>query len=164
MNIDSIKDLLGQLDPQTLLEKILPELNPLLDKTAGLARLLMLAGPFVILAMGLYYFLSAPKEANYRSGYRCFWGMGSVEAWRYTQKLAGAVWCVLGLALAVWMAIAGAKMAGMDMMDAMLKMAVNILWQATALLLSRVLVNFLVFLRYDRKGVRRYTWAELWKG
>ena len=164
MNKDSIKELLGQLDPQTLLEKILPDLNPLLDKSAGIARILMLAGPFVILAMGLYYFLSAPKEANYRSGYRCYFGMGSVEAWRYTQKLAGAVWCLLGLALAVWMAVAGAAMAGMATMDAMLKMAGYIFWQALALLVSRVLINFLVFLRYDRKGVRRYTWAELWRG
>lgn len=162
--MDAIKELLGNLDLNTLLEDLLPELSPLLDKSAGLARMLMLAGPFVILGLGLYYFLSAPKEANYRSGYRCFWGMGSVEAWRYTQKLAGAVWCVLGLALAIWMAIAGAGMAGMEMLDAMLKMAGYILWQALALLLSRVLIGFLVFLRYDAKGVRRYTWAELWKG
>ena len=164
MNKDSLKELFGQLDPQTLLEKILPELSPLLDKSAGLARILMLAGPFVILAMGLYYFLSAPKEANYQSGYRCYFGMGSVEAWRYTQKLAGSIWSLLGLGLAVWMAIAGNAMAGMAMMDAMLKMAGYILWQAAALLVSRVLINFLVFLRYDRKGVRRYTWAELWRG
>ena len=164
MDTSKFKDLLGGLDLNTLLEDMLPELSPLLDKTAGLARILMLAGPFVILAMGLYYFLSAPKEANHRSGYRCYWGMGSVEAWRYTQKLAGAIWCLLGLALAVWMAIAGAKMAGMDMMDAMLKMAVYIFWQAMALLLSRIVIHFLVFLRYDAKGVRRYTWAELWKG
>lgn len=164
MDKESIKELLGELDLNTLLEDLLPELNPLLDKSAGLARMLMLAGPFVILGLGLYYFLSAPREANYRSGYRCYWGMGSVEAWRYTQKLAGAVWCVLGLGLAIWMAIAGAGMAGMAVMDAMLKMAVYILWQALALLASRVLISFLVFLRYDAKGVRRYTWAELWKG
>ena len=164
MNTESIKDLLGNLDPLTLLEEILPDLNPLLDESAGLARMLMMAGPFVILAMGLYYFLSAPKEANYRSGYRCYFGMGSVEAWRYTQKLAGSLWSLLGLGLAVWMAIAGANMAGMDTMDAMMKMAGYILWQAAALLVCRVLINFLVFLRYDRKGIRRYTWAELWRG
>ena len=164
MNTEKIKELLGKMDLQTLLEEILPELNPLLDKSAGIARLLMLAGPFVILGMGLYSFLNAPKEANYRSGYRCYWGMGSVEAWRYTQKLAGAVWCMLGLGLAIWMAVASANLAGMAIMDAMLQMAIYIFWQAAALFGCRVLINFLVFLRYDAKGVRRYTWAELWKG
>lgn len=164
MNTDKIKELLGKLDLQTLLEEILPDLDPLLDKSAAIARLLMLAGPFVILGMGLYYFLSAPKEANYRSGYRCYWGMGSVEAWRYTQKLAGAVWCLLGLGLAIWMAVASANLAGMALMDAMLQMAIYIFWQAAALFVSRLVINLLVFLRYDAKGVRRYTWAELWKG
>lgn len=164
MSTEKLKELLGGLDLETMLQKLLPEIDPLLDKSAAIARLIMMIGPFVVLAMGLYYFLNAPKEANYRSGYRCHWGMGSVEAWRYAQKLAGAVWCVLGLGLAIWMAIASANMAGMAVMDAMLQMAVYIFWQAVALFVSRGLINFLVFLRYDAKGARRYTWAELWRG
>ncbi len=164
MNTDSFKELLRDFSFETFLEDLLPELAPLLDQAAFWARLLMLAGPFVILAMGLYYFLNAPKEANYRSGYRCFFGMGSVEAWRFTQRLAGCIWSVLGLGLAIWMAIAGQKLAGMGLMDAMLQMAVYIFWQAMALLASRLLINGLVFLRYDAKGNRRYTWAELWRG
>ena len=164
MNTASFKELLRDFSLETLLEDLLPELAPLLEKSAFWARLLMLAGPFVILAMGLYYFLNAPKEANYRSGYRCFFGMGSVEAWRFTQRLAGGVWSVLGLGLAIWMASAGQKLADLELMDAMLQMAVYIFWQAMALLASRLLINGLVFLRYDAKGNRRYTWAELWRG
>lgn len=164
MSTDTFKDLLRDFSLETLLEDILPELAPLLEKSAILARLLMLVGPFVILAMGLYYFLNAPKEANYRSGYRCYFGMGSVEAWRYTQRLAGGIWSLLGLGLAVWMAIAGSALAGLALMDTMLRMAGYILCQAAALLLSRLVINFLVFLRYDAKGNRRYTWAELWRG
>ncbi len=164
MTTEKLKELLGGLDLQSMLEKILPELPPLLEKSAAIARLLMLIGPFVILAMGLYYFLNAPKEANYHAGYRCHFGMGSVEAWRYTQRLAGGIWAVLGLGLAIWMAIAGAQLVGLTLMDSMVKMAGWILWQAVALLISRLVINILVFLRYDRKGNRRYTWAELWKG
>jgi hypothetical protein len=51
----------------------------------------------------------------------------------------------------------------MAQMDAMAKMAGWILWQAALLLVSRLIINFVVFLRYDRKGNRRYTWAELWQ-
>lgn len=164
MNTDSLKELLRDFSLETFLEDLLPDLAPLLEQSAFWARLMMLVGPFVILAMGLYYFLNAPKEANFRSGYRCFFGMGSVEAWRFTQRLAGSLWSLLGLGLAVWMAIAGQSLAGMSLMDSLLQMAVYIFWQAMALLASRLLINLLVFLRYDAKGNRRYTWAELWKG
>ena len=164
MNTDSLKELLGDFSLDTLLEDLLPELSPLLEKSAFWARLLMLIGPFVILGMGLYYFLNAPKEANFRSGYRCYFGMGSVEAWRFTQRLAGGIWCLLGLGLAIWMAIAGQQLEGLSLMDSMMAMAGYIFWQAVALLLSRGLINLLVFLRYDAKGRKRYTWAELWKG
>ena len=164
MNTDTLKELLRDFSFETFLEDLLPELAPLLEKTAFLSRLLMLAGPFVILAMGLYYFLNAPKEANYRSGYRCYFGMGSVEAWRFTQRLAGGIWCLLGLGLAIWMAIAGGKLVDMALLDRMGKMAVYICCQALCLLLSRWIINLLVFLRYDAKGRKRYTWAELWRG
>ncbi len=164
MSTDFIKTLLRDFSFETLLEDMLPEIAPLLEKTALISRLLLIIGPFVILAMGLYYFLNAPKEANYRSGYRCYFGMGSVEAWRFTQRLAGGIWCLLGLGLAIWMAIVGQKLADLALLDRMGRMAVYIFCQAMALLLSRWIINLLVFLRYDAKGNKRYTWAELWRG
>ena len=164
MNTDAIKQLLQDFSFETFLEDLLPELAPLLEKTALLSRLLMLIGPFIILGMGLYYFLNAPKEANFRSGYRCYFGMGSVEAWRFSQRLAGGIWCLVGLGLAIWMALAGPKLVDMALLDRMGQMAFYIFCQAMALLLSRWIINLLVFLRYDAKGRKRYTWAELWRG
>ena len=164
MSTDKIKEFLRDFSFETLLEDLLPEIAPLLEKTAFISRLLMMIGPFVILAMGLYYFLNAPKEANYRSGYRCYFGMGSVEAWRFSQRLAGGIWCLLGLGLAIWMAIVGQKLVDLELLDRMGQMAIYIFCQALALLLSRWIINLLVFLRYDAKGRKRYTWAELWKG
>jgi hypothetical protein len=162
--MDKIKDFLRDFSLETLLEDLLPELAPLLEKTAFLSRLMLLVGPFVILGMGLYYFLNAPKEANYQSGYRCYWGMGSVQAWRFTQRLAGGLWTLLGLGLAIWMALSGTKLAQMELMDRMGLMAFYILCRALFLLVTRWIINLLVFLRYDAKGNRRYTWAELWRG
>ena len=164
MNTDAIKQLLQDFSFETFLEDLLPELAPLLEKTAFLSRLFMLIGPFLILGMGLYYFLSAPKEANYRSGYRCYFGMGSVEAWRFSQRLAGGIWCLLGLGLAIWMAIAGEKLVELALLDRMGKIAIYIACQGACLLVSRWIINLLVFLRYDAKGRKRYTWAELWRG
>ena len=152
-----VKKLLGGFK----FSKLLPPLGPTLEWISSVTRILMLLGPFVILGMGLYYFLNAPKEANYRSGYRCHWGMGSVEAWRFTQRLAGAVWTLLGLGLAIWMAIANGSMAELSQMDRMIKIAGMIGWQAVALLVSRLAIGLVVFARYDNKGQRRYTWKEL---
>ena len=160
MNIEDLKSLMDSFDPASLL----PELDSILGDIAFVVRVATLLGPILLLVLGLGYLLLSPKEANYIFGYRCTFGMGSVEAWRYTQRLAGGIWALLGLGLAIWMAIAGGQLAELSMVDAMAKMAVWILWQAVALLLSRLLINVLVFLRFDRKGNRRYTWAELWKG
>ena len=164
MSTDTIKEFLREFSFETFLEELLPELAPLLEKSALITRLLLLIGPFVILGMGLYYFLNAPKEANFQSGYRCYWGMGSVQAWRFTQRLAGGLWTLLGLGFAVWFALKGPELAAMELMDRMTRTAVYILCQAVSLLLLRWIINFLVFLRYDAKGNRRYTWAELWRG
>ena len=90
--------------------------------------------------------------------------MGSVEAWRYSQRLAGGIWCLVGLGLAIWMAVAGPKLVELELLDRMGKMAVYIACQAGSLLVSRWIINLLVFLRYDAKGRKRYTWAELWRG
>ena len=44
-----------------------------------------------------------PREANHYIGYRCYFGMGSVQAWRFTQRFAGLVFGILGLVLTVVM-------------------------------------------------------------
>ena len=93
MSIDDFKGLMDAFDPASLL----PELDPILDKLAWIARIVVLLGPGVMLLMGLVYLLATPKEANYYIGYRCYYGMGSVEAWRFTQRLAGIVFAALGL-------------------------------------------------------------------
>ena len=51
MSTDAIKQFLKDFSPETLLEELLPELAPLLEKTALISRLLMLIGPFVILGI-----------------------------------------------------------------------------------------------------------------
>ena len=50
-----------------------------------------------MIIMGLLYFFAAPKEANHHFGYRCYFGMGSELAWRFTQRLSGIVLGVLGV-------------------------------------------------------------------
>ena len=93
MTIEDFKGLMDDFDPASLL----PELDTVMGKIALIARIAVLIGPAVLLVMGLVYIFASPKEANYTLGYRCYFGMGSVEAWRFTQKLAGIAFVALGL-------------------------------------------------------------------
>ena len=99
MSIDDIKQIMDDFDPAALL----PDLTTLEGKAELICRVAVLVGPIVLLVLGLAYLLLSPREANYHFGYRCFFGMGSVQAWRFTQKVAGALWGLLGLILTLVM-------------------------------------------------------------
>ena len=113
MTIDDLKQVLEGSD----LGAVLPDLNAIMDKMAPIMRLALMAGPIILLALGLLYLFASPKEANYKFGYRCYFGMGSVYAWRYSQRLAGILFTGVGLILTLVMFGITAGFREMDVMD-----------------------------------------------
>ena len=91
LDIASIKSVMDGFDPASLL----PDLSKVFGSLVGVCRVAVMIGPIITLILGLAYLFLAPKEANYYFGYRCYFGMGSVRAWRFTQRLAGV--CLGGL-------------------------------------------------------------------
>ena len=159
MNFESFEDikvLMDNFDPASLL----PDLSSFPGIVATLTRLAVMAGPVVLLTLGILYFFAAPKEANYRFGYRCYFGMGSEEAWRFTQRFAGLVWGVLGLVLTVVMLIITGSFAGNPIMDIIGKGAKCLLWEGGLILVSILGINLTAMLCYDRKGLRRKTYED----
>ena len=149
--MDAIKALTEDFD----LAKILPDLSTFLGKVEAVMRIAVMAAPLVLLGLGLLYFLASPKEANYKLGYRCFWGMSSVEAWQFTQKLAGIVWSVLGFTLCVVMTVLSGKFRGMEA-DDMVYLAVKyLLWELGSVVVSIILINLTVLVCFDHKGIMR---------
>ena len=148
MSIDSIKELLDGFDPATLL----PDLTTVVGKVELIARIAVMVGPIILLILGALYCFASPKEANYHFGYRCFFGMGSVDAWRFSQRLAGMVWGILGLVLTVVMLIVCGSFRGMEIMPMVTKAAVALAWQAGLTLLSSLAVNVVVMTQFDAKG------------
>ena len=149
--MEKLKSLLENLD----LTKIMPDLGTYLGKLELAARIAVMAAPLVLLGLGLWYFLAPPKEANYKVGYRCFWGMSSVEAWQFTQRLAGIVWGILGLVLCIVMAILSSRFRGMGA-EAMVWAAVKcVLWELGLVVASVLGINATVIVFFDRKGERR---------
>ena len=151
MSIDSIKELLDGFDPASLL----PDLTTVVGKVELIARIAVMVGPIILLVLGVLYCFASPKEANYHFGYRCFFGMGSIEAWRFSQRLAGMVWGALGLVLTVVMLIVCGSFRGMEIMPMITKAAVALVWQAALTGISALAVNILVMTQFDAKGEHR---------
>ena len=155
MKIEDLKSLMDDFDPAALL----PELEELLGGLTQAVRIAVLAGPILILLFGLAYLLLAPKEANYIFGYRCVFGMGSVEAWQFTQRFAGITWAALGGILTIAMLIATRNFAHQDALEMLSVAARCVLWEAMVLLAASLIIRIVVAAIFDRHGERR-TWKK----
>ena len=151
LDVESIKALLDGFDPATLL----PDLSKVFDSLAPVCRIAVLIGPVVLLILGLSYLVLSPKEANYYLGYRCYFGMGSEYAWRFTQRLAGWLFTLTGLALTVVMFAISLGFSGMPLTDMVWRAAACLVLELIASVLLILTVNLSAAFRFDRKGKHR---------
>ena len=148
LDIESIKSLMDGFDPAALL----PDLSDLFGSLATLCRFAVMIGPVVLLVLGLAYLFLSPREANYYFGYRCYFGMGSVQAWRFTQRVAGMLFGGVGLILTIVMYVISGGFAGMEITQMVWKAAGCLAWQVGVTLVLTLLINFLAFFFFDAKG------------
>lgn len=151
LDIASIKDAMDAFDPASLL----PELSEIFGSLAVVCRWAVLIGPLVLLVLGLAYLLLSPREANYYFGYRCYFGMGSVQAWRFTQRFAGVVLAAVGLVLSFWMYSASAGFAKMDVTEMVWLAVEYLVIQAVAAFLANLLISLTAMIRFNRRGEYR---------
>ena len=151
LDVESIKALLDGFDPAALL----PDLSKVFDSLVPVCRIAVLIGPVVILLLGLSYLLLSPKEANYYLGYRCYFGMGSEYAWRFTQRLAGWLFTVTGLVLTVVMFAVSVSFPYMQLSEMVWKAASCMLVELAAAVLLILTVNLSAAFHFDRKGKHR---------
>ena len=151
MSIDDFKGLMDGFDPAALL----PEIDPILEKFALAARVIVLIGPAVLLVMGLVYLFASPKEANHYVGYRCYYGMGSVEAWQFTQRLAGIVCSALGLVLLIAMVLLSGSFAGLETMELLWRTVYCVAAEAGLVAVACIGINLTAAIRFDSKGNER---------
>ena len=150
-DFDTVKAIMDNFDPASLL----PDLSSIFGWIELACRVAVLIGPIVLAVMGIAYLFLAPKEANYYFGYRTYFGMGSVQAWRFTQRLSGIVLGLLGLILTGVMLVISGNFAGMEMMD-MVWLALKCLGvEAVLALIANISIGLAAMLRFDRKGEYR---------
>ncbi len=81
--------------------KFLPEMQRFLSDLRLWLSLLMVAGPVLVLALGLWYYFFPVSKPSQRIGFRIQRAMASEQAWKYTQRLAGMLWMYGGAAMAI---------------------------------------------------------------
>ena len=151
IDIKSIKEFMDGFDPAALL----PDIGSIVGKVQLVCTVAILAAPIIMLLMGLAYLLFAPREANYYFGYRTAFGMGSVSAWRHTQKVAGLIFGGLGLLLTILMLMICITFSGREAMD-MVWLAVKcLLWEGALGLIAIFSINSVAMYTYDYNGNKR---------
>lgn len=148
---EMLKSILSGFD----LGSLLPDLGELFGGMAPLLRLVVLVGPVCMLVLGLLNWRKPAPEANYHQGYRCYFGMGSVEAWLFTQKLAGMAWTGLGGVLTLVMFIRCWGLGKLSGYEAVCSAVESLFWELGLLVLSMLVINVVVAVNFDRNGNRR---------
>ena len=149
--IEQMKQLVNEFE----LSNFIPAVDSILGWIEILVRIFVMAAPICILVFGLCFLFLPPKEANHRAGYRTYFGMGSVEAWRFTQFIAGLVWTAIGLILTIVMLLVINGYRNMDMMEAVNSAIVCVLWEIGCIVVSCLGINITALVIFDRKGNRR---------
>lgn len=151
--MDIISSILDGLDN---VGNLVPELEKLLSSAQLWVSICLLVGPICMLVLGLVYLFLPPKEANHHIGYRTYFGMGSVEAWLHTQKIAGILYGGLGLVLGIVMFFIGRSLGGKDTME-MAMTAIKCLCVQLGIVLLIYLGMFVyTAIVFDRHGNRRF--------
>ena len=148
LDIESIKELMDAFDPASLL----PELGDIFSIITTICQIAVMVGPILLLVLGLAYLFFSPKEANYYFGYRCYFGMGSVEAWKFTQRLAGIVLGLSGLILSGIMLLLSAGFPDMTPVEMVWRAFWCLIWQAVIALLANGGIWLAAFARFDARG------------
>ena len=157
LDMDFLKTLISDFDLMT----ILPDLADLMDWIVKGVNIALIIGPVVLAVMGLWYLLLPTREANYVVGYRFLWGMGSVKSWKFTQRLAGLVWLIMGVRMAREAYDNQAQLEALETIELMYTAIETIIHQVGTVIISCVAINVVIFLLFNFKGNYRRLWRFL---
>jgi len=157
-DMDFLKSLISDFD----LMALLPEMADVLDWIMIAVSYALVAGPCVLVLLGLWYLILPAREANHYVGYRFFWGMGSIKSWKFTQRFAGVVWIIIGAILAMEANDLRESLLAMEKLDMMYEAVALILKQISWVVVSCLGINVVIFIIFDFKGNVRKVWRKLW--
>ena len=151
LDIESIKQILDGFDPASLL----PDLTSVFGIVTTACHIAVLIGPILLLVLGIAYLFFSPKEANYHFGYRCYYGMGSVQAWRYTQRMSGILLGGSGLVLTLVMLFVSGGFGNLTPEAMVWRALWCLVWEAVIALAVNAAICILAAMTFDKKGELR---------
>lgn len=150
--MEKITEIFDKID----LTKAVPEMDGLLGMLHKVAGYAILIGPVVMLLLGLMYLFLSPKEANHSVGFRTYFGMGSVDAWKFTQKIAGFAWGGVGLILTLVMGIIFLGYKEKGVMEVAESAIACLIWQVILAVVIYLAICIVSAVFFDRNGNRRF--------
>ena len=132
--------------------KFLPELGKLISDLRFWIGLFSLAGPAVMLVLGLCYFFLPTKEANHHIGFRTYFGMGSPAAWRFAQRRAGLLFMIGGGVLAAASVVVVILFGKADPMKLALITLILLIVQALTVFGLWLAMQIILMKRFDKNG------------
>lgn len=149
--MDDILSLLQDFD----VANFLPAPEQFLKDLVGWTRFFLLLGPIALVLLGVCYYFAPPKEANHSFGFRTYWGMGSVEAWLFAQKLAGMGYMIVGGALTVLMLLVSLGFRGDKALSMINTTVICVFIELLVVLVLWIFLNMLIYRTFDKDGNRR---------
>lgn len=137
------------------LDAIIPNVENLVKNMHLWVGIVLMIGPIIMIIKGAIYLFLAPPEANHKLGYRTFFGMGSVKAWKFTQKLAGYIWGGLGVALAILGIIGIVILSGKEPAAVMSTGLTLMIVETSAMLAAFLSIEITMPILFDINGNRR---------
>lgn len=137
------------------LSKLVPDLPVFLGLVNTLLVLAVLIGPILMVVLGALYLFKPAPEANYKYGFRTYFGMGSIEAWQFSQRIAGLIFGALGALLLIIMFIVVLTFIKKDLFQIAGTAIVCLIWQAILALAARVAISVLCWKYFDKDGNRK---------
>lgn len=137
------------------LSKLVPQISTFLGLTRTVLILAILTGPILLTTLGALYLFKPAPEANFKYGFRTYFGMGSIEAWEFSQKIAGLAFGGLGAILLVIMIIVVLTLINKDLLRVANTAIVCLIWQAALALIARLTVAILAGIYFDKDGKHR---------
>lgn len=134
------------------LAALVPDMPVVMVTVGFLLVLAVLAGPILLVTMGALYLFKPAPEANFKYGFRTYFGMGSIQAWQFSQKIGGLAFAGLGVPLLLAMLIMALTFIGKDLLQVATTATICLLWQAGLTLIARITVAVLCGIYFDKNG------------
>lgn len=134
------------------LSALVPDMPVVLGAVGFLLVLAVLTGPILLTTMGALYLFKPAPEANFKYGFRTYYGMGSIQAWRFSQKIGGLAFAGLGVVLLLVMLVVALTFIGKDLFRIATTATICLLIQAVLALIARLTVAVLCRVYFDKDG------------